>query len=138
MITELFIASLIMFSGAQQAGETDYTTVGDVTIIAAPINPLLVVTVTGDLQMESLVRSDPIGVRCGAYEHRWGAYGRPRLCWTRRPVGTEIVLTASDGDRAGEWRVEWRGCEAFDDDRRCRLTLTGDTEVEVVFTRPAG
>ncbi len=131
------LAAAMLAGGAQNAPDQGYTIVDDVTVVATPIDPLLTVTVAGALRMESLVRSEPTGVRCGAREHRWADLGRPRLCWIRRPTGSEILLNASDvGAYGSDWRVEWRGCEPFDAGDRCRVTLTADeTEVEAVFTR---
>lgn len=131
------LAAAMLAGGAQNAPDQGYTIVDDVTVVAAPIDPLLTVTVTGSLRMESLVRSEPVGVRCGASEHRWAHLGRPRLCWIRRPTGSEIILSASDvGAHGSDWRVEWRGCEPFGAGDRCRVTLTADeTRVEAVFTR---
>lgn len=137
MIITVLTMALTLASGAQAAPDQGYTIVDDVTVVAAPIDPLLTVTVVGALRMESLVRSEPVGVRCGASEHRWADLGRPRLCWIRRPTGSEIILSASDvGAYGSDWRVEWRGCEAFGAGDRCRVTLSADeTEVEAVFSR---
>ena len=114
----------------------DYTVVADVTIVAHPVDPLLTVVVDGDLQLESLVRSDPVGVRCGAHEHRYSSLGSPRLCWIRRPAGSDIVLSAEDAGAYGSnWRVAWEGCIPSENGRSCRLTLDDATEVRATYSR---
>ncbi|MFN4295811.1 MAG: hypothetical protein ACK4FB_03140 [Brevundimonas sp.] len=134
MLVTMLAAALIQPPAPAPATQDRYTTVSDVTVVARPIDPLLTVMVDGDLDVESLVRSDPSGVRCGAHEHRYAASGSPRLCWIRRPAGSEIVLSAHDV--GSDWRVEWHGCALIDEGRRCRVTLNDDeTEIRATYRR---
>lgn len=140
MIVAFLIAGLSFGAGAQEVPDRGYTVVQDVTVVAQPIDPLLTVSVRGAERVETMVRSEPVGVRCGAREHRYAYLGGPRLCWIRRPAGSEIILSASDiGAYGADWQVEWRGCEPFDQGDRCRVTLlANETEVEAVFSRRRG
>ena len=136
MLGMLFAAALSQAAVETSPTGDDYTVVADVTIIAHPVDPLLTVVVDGDLQLESLVRSDPVGVRCGAHEHRYATLGSPRLCWIRRPAGSEIVLSAHDAGVFGaDWSIVWEGCAPREDGRSCRLTLNDATEVRATYSR---
>lgn len=128
MFTPLAVLALV--SGLQ----TDPTTLTDIIVEAHRIDPLLNVVVSGDVTHNAIVRSDPVGVRCGLVRFQYDAYEAPRLCWIRTPAGTPIHLRAENAG-ASNWRVEWRGCEASADGAECVLTMpSGGTQVEAAFT----
>lgn len=130
------LAAATLVAGAQAAPDQAYTVVDGLTVVAQPLEPVLTVNVDGDVRMESLIRSEPVGVRCGAHRYRYERLGSPRQCWMDTASGNEVVLTASDvGVYGGDWQVEWRGCEPFGAGDRCRLILNGQTEVQAVFIR---
>lgn len=136
MLAMLIAAALSQAAVEGPPAGDDYTVVADVTIVARPLDPLLTVVVDGDLRLESLVRSDPVGVRCGAHAHRYASLGSPRLCWIRRPAGSEVLLSAQDAGAFGSaWRVVWAGCTPSEDGRSCRVTLNGETEVRATYSR---
>lgn len=99
-----------------------------VIVIGRPNDPLLTVHVQGDVGAATLVRSEPIGVRCGGHAFRYEEYGKPRLCWLRISRGAEIVLSAS-----GPGQVTWTGCEPYDNGRHCRLRMGEFADVTAVF-----
>jgi len=110
------------------------TQVDDVVVVAHRLAPLVSVTVDGDVDSSALVRSDPIGIRCGAHRFQYDAYAAPRLCWIRRPAGEVIHLRAEND--AG-FIVRWEGCEPSGDGRECTVRSAADgVQVHAVFARP--
>lgn len=100
------------------------TVLPDVVVEGQKLDPLITVVVTGDIPAEALVRSDPIGVRCGVAALQYDAYASPRLCWIRRPEAEVVHLTAEGLDRLGQgWTVEWTGCDPQPDGRRCDIAV---------------
>ena len=127
MFTPLFLLTLL--SGLQ----SDPTTLTDIIVEAHRIDPLLTVTVSGDVTHTAIIRSDPVGVRCGPTRFQYDAYEAPRLCWIRTPAGTSIRLRAENAG-AANWRVEWRGCETSVGGAECVLAMPSDgAQVEARF-----
>ncbi|MBN9467044.1 hypothetical protein [Brevundimonas sp.] len=113
--------------------QSDPTTLADVVVEAHRIDPLLTVAVSGEVTQNAIVRSDPVGVRCGLTRFQYDAYEAPRLCWIRTPAGASIRLRAENAG-ASNWRVEWRGCEASADGAECVLAMPSDgAQVEARF-----
>lgn len=87
-------------------------------------DPLITVTVLGDVPVEVIVRSAPIGVRCGAGAFRYDRYEAPRLCWIRRPHEDVVRLTAEGLDKLGPgWAVDWDGCDPQPDPLTCDVSV---------------
>ncbi|KAK0350484.1 hypothetical protein LTR94_028842, partial [Friedmanniomyces endolithicus] len=95
----------------------------DVVVVGQRVDPRVTVTVSGDVSVRALVRSDPVGVRCGAGRYQYEAYASPRLCWIRRPAGSEIVFRA---EGLGADSFHWSGCTPGADPLECRLTMSAD------------
>ena len=125
------VAFALALSGSAVAQDPeDYgVEIEPLVVVGRITDPLLTVHVDGDLSVGSLVRSDPIGVRCGGHAYRYAQYGKPRLCWLRISRGAEIVLSAS-----GPGRVTWTGCEPYDDGRHCRLRMGEVADVRAVYS----
>jgi hypothetical protein len=109
------------------------TTLTDIIVEAHRIDPLLSVTTSGSTTRSAIVRSDPVGVRCGPTRFQYDAYEAPRLCWIRTPVGTPIHLKA-ENPSIELWRVEWKGCEPSVNGTECDLTMPAQgAEVSATF-----
>lgn len=110
-----------------------FAEVNDIVVVGHRLAPLVSVTVEGDIPATTLIRSDPVGIRCGAPRSQYESYGAPRICWIRRPVGEAIRLHAEND--AG-FAIRWEGCEPTEDGRGCTVTSASDGEsVKVSFTR---
>lgn len=97
----------------------------------------LTVTVTGDIPAETIVRSEPVGIRCGVARHTYDPYGAPRLCWFRKPGGTPVHLRVEGMQALGAgWTVQWTGCEPDADGLGCTLEAPRyAAEVRAAFQR---
>ncbi|TFW15196.1 hypothetical protein EGY25_00980 [Brevundimonas intermedia] len=125
----ILLAPLAIAYGQQ----AEPTTLNDIIVEAHRVDPLLSVTASGGATHNAIVRSDPVGVRCGPTRFQYDAYEAPRLCWIRTPAGTPIRLKAENPGTLG-WHVEWRGCEASADETECVLTMPAQgAEVSATF-----
>ena len=93
-------------------------------VVAEARDPLITVRVVGEIPVEVIVRSAPIGVRCGASAFQYERLDSPRLCWIRRPYA-EIVHLTAEGLGSG-WTVEWDGCDPQPDPRACDVSTPRD------------
>ena len=130
--TAVFLLALLQ----QQAGPSD---LGVILVEAHRTDPLVSVTVSGDIGVETIVESDPVGVRCGISRYTYAPYAAPRLCWIRRPAGQVVRLTARPGhEMAANWSVNWQGCTVQADGRSCLVNVTSQgAKVEVAFQTSA-
>ena len=111
-------ALLALVSGLQ----SDPTLLTEIVVEAHRIDPLMTVTASGNVTPNAIIRSDPVGVRCGPARFQYDAHAAPRLCWIRTPAGTSIRLRA-ENPGASDWKVEWRGCEASADGMECVVAM---------------
>jgi hypothetical protein len=96
----------------------------DVVVRGKRLTQLVSVSVAGDVPVEVLVRSDPVGVRCGVTRFRYDRFAAPRLCWIKRPEGEEIRLEVEGMERLGVgWVAEWEGCEPQAASMQCTLLV---------------
>ncbi|MDP3801019.1 hypothetical protein [Brevundimonas sp.] len=117
--------SLLLLAISQQSSPSP-ATLTDVVVEGHRLDPLVAVAVVGEVPAEILVRSDPVGIRCGATAWRYSPYAAPRLCWIRRPPGEPVRLTAEGPNLSGGWTIEWQGCQPLPDGLHCDLSVPGD------------
>ncbi len=125
----IFLATIAVALGQQ----VEATTLTDIVVEAHRIDPLLSITASGGATRNAIVRSEPVGVRCGATRFQYDPYEAPRLCWLRTPAGTRIHLRAENPGTTG-WRVEWQGCDATANGAECVLIMPAQgTVVSATF-----
>jgi len=107
---------------------------GEIIVHGARIDPLVSVVVIGDPPVTTIIRSDPVGVRCGADSHQYDRYAAPRLCWIRRPAGETVRLRAEGDDGLV---LRWTGCTPGPDGRDCTVqTSVAGSRVTAEFSIP--
>jgi hypothetical protein len=126
------LTPLVLLS-AISALQSEPTTLPEIVVEAQRLDPLLTVTVSGDVTQQAIIRSDPVGVRCGVSRYQYDAYAAPRLCWVRTPAHTSVHLRSENGGTPSS-RVQWQGCTPSDDGAECvlEMPMTG-AHVEATF-----
>jgi hypothetical protein len=108
----------------------------DIVVEASPSDWRVSATVSGHLERNTLVTSDPRGMECGAFEYRYVA--ATRQCWMRARAGVVVTLTARHTGRYGaDWAVDWTGCEPAAGAATCQLVIPrrGEMQVTANFRR---
>lgn len=103
--------------------------------VMATRQSLVTVSVSGNVTEAAIIRSQPVGIRCGLDRYQYNYHAAPRLCWTRQRGGSTITLQAEGAEALGpNWRVEWTGCTPSADGRSCVLQAEHpDMPVRAVF-----
>ena len=119
----MFVAASLLALALQTAPDPGAATqLEEVVVIGGYPTGLLTVVVEGEADVQTLVTSEP-DLRCGLNAYRWEEFGRPRLSWLRRPLDTTVVLSATNPGRAGDWTVQWEGCDRVVGAAQCEVLI---------------
>lgn len=127
-------AVLALISAAPAVAADPVTEVSGVDVVA-DLNVRLLVDVSGDMQPDTVVVSDLVGVNCGADAYKYTPH-EVRQCWVWVRRRKPVVLTArASGEYGRDWNVRWSGCQVSGDGRSCTTAITSETQIAANFTR---
>lgn len=127
-------AALCLTSGAALAAPQLPPTEVDSLTVFASLDVRLTVAIGGDVSVDQIVSSAPVGIRCGGAMFQYTNLEN-RQCWLWVRRNQPVILTAQGkGVYGRDWTVVWSGCEPVAGGPACTLTPSGEAVVAAVFS----
>lgn len=127
-------AALCLTSGAALAAPQLPPTEVDSLTVFASLDVRLTVAIGGDVSVDQIVSSAPVGIRCGGAMFQYTNLEN-RQCWLWVRRNQPVILTAQGkGVYGRDWTVVWSGCEPVAGGPACTLTPAGEAVVAAVFS----
>lgn len=133
LVAGVALALAVMSTSALAATAAEPVDVDSLTVFASP-DVRVTVAIGGDVSVDQVVSSAPVGVRCGGAMFQYTNVEN-RQCWLWVRRNQPVILTAQGkGVYGRDWSVAWSGCEPVAGGPACTLTPSGEAVVAAVFS----
>lgn len=133
LVAGVALALSVMSTSALAATAAEPTDVDSLTVFAST-DVRVTVAIGGDISVDQVVSSAPVGVRCGGAMFQYTNVEN-RQCWLWVRRNQPVILTAQGkGVYGRDWSVVWSGCEPVAGGPACTLTPSGEAVVAAVFS----
>ena len=127
-------AALCLTSGAAHAASASQPTDVEAVTVIASTDVRLTVALGGEITVDQVVTSAPVGIRCGSALFEY-MNSENRQCWLWVRRNQPVMLTAQGkGVYGRDWAVVWSGCEPVAGGPACLVTPSGEAVVAAVFS----
>lgn len=133
LVCGVALALSVMSTSALAATAAEPVDVDSLTVFAST-DVRVTVAIGGDVSVDQVVSSAPVGVRCGGAMFQYTNVEN-RQCWLWVRRNQPVILTAQGkGVYGRDWSVVWSGCEPVAGGPACTLTPSGEAVVAAVFS----
>lgn len=132
LVCGVALALSVMSTSALAATAAEPVDVDSLTVFAST-DVRVTVAIGGDVSVDQVVSSAPVGVRCGGAMFQYTNVEN-RQCWLWVRRNQPVILTAQGkGVYGRDWSVVWSGCEPVGGGPACTLTPSSEAVVAAVF-----